>query len=73
MPDRIGEGHIIPSLGVIETTETDNILRFDGTMLYVEHDIYHNGQLVHRKYKRRVTAEVAKALGALLSGTSDRS
>jgi hypothetical protein len=55
-------GQLIEGLGVIETTETDNILRWDGAMVYVEHDVYHNGQIVHRRYKRRVTADVAKAL-----------
>jgi hypothetical protein len=66
MLDKRSEGQLIRNLGVIETTETDNILRWDGDMLYVEHDVYHNGQLVHRRYKRRVTAEVAKALLAVL-------
>ncbi|MGQ4275131.1 hypothetical protein [Terrihabitans sp. B22-R8] len=56
------EGHLIEELGVVETTETDSILRWDGNELYVEQDIYHNGQLVHRKYRRRVTDEVARAL-----------
>ncbi len=56
------EGQLIEGLGVIETTETDNIVRWDGEKLYVEHDIYHNGQLVHSKYRRRVTREVAQAL-----------
>jgi hypothetical protein len=63
------EGQLIEGLGVIETTETDSILRWDGDQLYVEHDVYHNGQLVHRKYKRRVTADVAKALNGLLAST----
>jgi hypothetical protein len=66
MPDRRAEGQLIPTLGVIETTETDNVLRWDGEMLYVEHDVYHNGQLVHRRYKRRVTSDVARTLLALL-------
>ncbi|MFK8253384.1 hypothetical protein [Ancylobacter terrae] len=64
------EGQLIRGLGVIETTETDNVLRWDGTMLYVEHDIYHNGQLVHRKYRRRVTREVAKALLTVITPSS---
>ena len=34
----------------------------DGERLYVEHDVYHNGQLVHRKYRRTVTEPVARAL-----------
>ncbi|GBU19391.1 MULTISPECIES: hypothetical protein [Pseudomonadota] len=49
-------------LGVQETTESDNIVRWDGERLYVEHDVYHNGQLVHRKYRRTVTEPVARAL-----------
>ena len=49
-------------LGVQETTETDNIVRWDGERLYVEHDVYHNGQLVHRRYRRTVTEPVARAL-----------
>lgn len=49
-------------LGVQETSETDNIVRWDGERLYVEHDVYHNGQLVHRKYRRNVTEPVARAL-----------
>ena len=49
-------------LGVEETTETDNIVRWDGERLYVEHDVYHNWQLVHRKYRRNVTEPVARAL-----------
>lgn len=64
------EGQLIRGLGVIETTETDNVLRWDGQMLYVEHDIYHNGQLVHRKYRRRVTREVAKALLTVITPSS---
>ncbi|MEP9379028.1 hypothetical protein ABLE91_20105 [Aquabacter sp. CN5-332] len=64
------EGQFIEGLGVIETSESDNILRWDGTMVYVEHDIYHNGQLVHSKYKKRVTKEVAKALLSSISATS---
>lgn len=60
------EGQLIEALGVIETTETDHVVRWDGQMLYVEHDVYHNGQLVHAKYKRRVTREVARALADIL-------
>ncbi len=60
------EGQLIKGLGVIETTESDEILRWDGEKLYVEHDIYHNGQLVHRRYRRRVTREVAEALRHML-------
>ena len=62
MRDKTTEGQLVQGLGVIETTETDNILRWDGHMVYVEHRVFHNGQMVHEKYKRRVTAEVAKAL-----------
>ncbi|GLK81693.1 hypothetical protein [Methylopila turkensis] len=62
MPDARQEGELIQGLAVIETSETDNVLRWDGTSVYVEHDVYHNGQLVHRKYRRKVTPEVARAL-----------
>ncbi|MCK0209679.1 hypothetical protein MWN33_16725 [Starkeya koreensis] len=61
------EGQLKPDIGVIETTESDNILRWDGTNLYVEQDVYHNGQLVHRRYKRRVTKHVAQALALVLA------
>ena len=54
-------------LGVEETTDTDHIVRWDGEKLYVEHDIYHNGQLVHRKYRKNVTEPVARALQALIN------
>lgn len=67
MPGKEREGRLIRDLGVIETTETDNVLRWDGERLYVEHDVYHNGQLVHRKYRKKVTAEVARALQDLLA------
>jgi hypothetical protein len=60
----------IEGLGVIETTQTDNILRWDGDMVYVEYDVYHNGQMVHSKYKKRVTREVATALLAVLTEKS---
>ena len=66
MHEKRAEGQLIPTLGVIETTETDNVLRWDGEMLYVEHDVYHNGQLVQRHYKRRVTSDVARSIQALL-------
>jgi hypothetical protein len=59
---------LIPTLGVIETTETDNILRWDGTDLYVETDVFHNGNLVHAKYHRKVTAQVLRTVAALLEG-----
>ena len=45
----------------------DGVVRWDGERLYVEHDIYHNGQLVHRKYRKNVTEPVAKALQALIN------
>ena len=67
MPNKPPEGLLIAEMGVIETVESDNILRWDGQVLYVEQDIYHNGQLVHRKYRRRVTKEVAKALMAVVA------
>ena len=54
-------------LGVEETSESDNIVRWDGERLYVEHDVYHNGQLVHRKYRRTVTEPVARALQAIIN------
>ncbi|AWN36260.1 MULTISPECIES: hypothetical protein [Methylobacterium] len=54
-------------LGVEETTESDNIVRWDGERLYVEQDVYHNGQLVHRKYRRTVTEPVARALLAVIT------
>lgn len=61
------EGNLIPEIGVVETVESDNILRWDGSNLYVEQDIFHNGQLVHRRYKRRVTKPVAQALAIVLA------
>ncbi|OYX13835.1 MAG: hypothetical protein B7Z15_05975 [Rhizobiales bacterium 32-66-8] len=64
------EGQFIEGLGVIETSTTDNVLRWDGTLVYVEHDIYHNGQLVHSKYRRKVTKEVARALLAAITAAS---
>jgi hypothetical protein len=54
-------------LGVIETVESDNIVRWDGQRLYVEQDVYHNGQLVHRKYRRTITEPVARALSAIIT------
>ncbi|MCB4769541.1 hypothetical protein LGR54_13060 [Ancylobacter sp. Lp-2] len=66
MPSSTPTGNLIHEMGVVETTQSDNILRWDGEELYVEQDIYHNGQLVHRKYKRRVTRNVAQALATLL-------
>ncbi|MGH1589300.1 hypothetical protein ACRBEV_14240 [Methylobacterium phyllosphaerae] len=54
-------------LGVEETIESDNIVRWDGERLYVEQDVYHNGQLVHRKYRRTVTEPVARVLSMILN------
>ena len=62
-----GSAILRDDLGVEETTETDNIVRWDGERLYVEHDVYHNGQLVHRKYHRNVTEPVAGALLAVIN------
>jgi hypothetical protein len=73
MPDKIVEEHLRADLGVKETTVTDDIVRWDGETLYVEHDIYHNGQLVHRKYRRKVTKPIARALLDLVEGPSGAS
>ena len=54
-------------LGVEETIESDNIVRWDGERLYVEQDVYHNGQLVHRKYRRTVTEPVARVLPTVVN------
>jgi hypothetical protein len=59
---------LIEGLKVLETVESDNVLRWDGQALYVEQDVYHNGQLVHRKYRRKVTAEVARVLLSVVAG-----
>lgn len=64
MPSQLDDGLLRPALGVKETIETDNVLRWDGEKLYVEQDVYHNGQLVHRRYKRNVTGAVAAVLDA---------
>ena len=72
MLDKRLDGELIQGLGVIETIESDNVLRWDGSMVYVEQDVYHNGQLVHRRYKRRVTAEVGRALLAALQDDGHR-
>jgi len=66
MRDSTSGGQIVAGLGVIETTESDNILRWDGTMVYVEQKVFHNGQMVHECYRKRVTAEVARALLATI-------
>ena len=52
-------------LGVKESVQSDNVLRWDGERLYVEQDIFHNGQLVHRKYRRTVTDQVVQLLSGL--------
>lgn len=67
MQTTTGAPTLRPELGVEETSETDNVVRWDGERLYVEHDIYHNGQLVHRKYRRTVTEAVARALQAIIN------
>ena len=56
-------------LGVEETIESDNVVRWDGERLYVEQGIFHNGQLVHRKYRRTITEPVARALLAVINRT----
>ncbi len=66
---KVEEGRLIAPLGVIETTKSDNILRWDGTELYVEQDVYHNGQLVHSGYRRKVTRDVARRLASVLIDT----
>ena len=66
MPDQEPRAQLRPDLGVIETVESDEIVRWDGERLYVEQDVYHNGQLVHRKYRRNVSEPVGRALAALL-------
>lgn len=67
MPETSTKSQVRPQLGVIETVESDNIVRWDGTRLYVEQDVYHNGQLVHRKYRRTITEPVARALAEIIS------
>lgn len=66
MQDKPQEGRFIENLGVVETVESDNIVRWDGERLYVECDIYHNGQMVHAKYRRNVSKPVAQHLLTLL-------
>lgn len=63
---KMDQGQLIKALGVIETTKTDNIVRWDGSDLYIEHQVYHNGQLVHSAYRKKVTREVAQAIAKLL-------
>ncbi len=67
MLTQTGNSILRGDLGVEETTESDNIVRWDGERLYVEQDVYHNGQLVHRKYRRTVTEPVARALWAIIN------
>jgi hypothetical protein len=67
MAESAFQGQVRGPLGVIETTESDNIVRWDGERLYVEQDVYHNGQLVHRKYRRTVTEPIARAISAMLA------
>jgi hypothetical protein len=71
MSARSDDALLRPALGVKETVESDNILRWDGERLYVEQDVFHNGQLVHRKYKRGVTPAVAASLAKLISPARD--
>ncbi len=66
MPDRSLGDLNRPVSGVGQTIESDNIVRWDGERLYVEQDIYENGQLMHRKYRRTVSEPVARALATLL-------
>jgi hypothetical protein len=67
MLTQTGNSILRGDLGVEETVESDNIVRWDGERLYVEQDVYHNGQLVHRKYRRTVTEPVARALWAIIN------
>lgn len=71
MTGQLLDGELRPALGVIETVESDGVLRWDGERLYVEQDVYHNGQLVHRRYRRNVTAAVAEAVGRALAWRPD--
>ena len=70
MTDRTLDEQKRTTLEVGETVESDNIIRWDGERLYIEQDVYKNGQLVHRKYRRTVTDSVAQALSSLLAGTT---
>jgi hypothetical protein len=67
MLNQTGSSILRGDLGVEETIESDNIVRWDGERLYVEQDVFHNGQLVHSKYRKRVTRDVAEALRATLA------
>jgi hypothetical protein len=70
MTDRMLGEQNRQALGVGETVESDNIVRWDGERLYVEQDVYENGQLLHRRYRRTVTEPVARALSALLASST---
>jgi len=67
MLSQTGSSILRGDLGVEETIESDNIVRWDGERLYVEQDVFHNGQLVHRKYRRTVTEPVARTLWAIIN------
>ena len=67
MPDKESQTQLRPDLGVIETVESDEIVRWDGQRLYVEQTVFHNGQMVHRKYRRNITEPVARALAAIIT------
>ena len=67
MPETLPDQKLRHDLGVVERIESDNIVRWDGERLYVEQDVYHNGQLVHRKYRRNISEPVARALAHLLA------
>ncbi len=70
MPEPMSDQKLRPDLGVVETIESDNIVRWDGERLYVEQDVYHNGQLVHRKYRRNITEPVARRLAQILTAST---
>jgi hypothetical protein len=67
MLSQTGNSILREDLGVEETIESDNIVRWDGERLYVEQDVFHNGQLVHRKYRRTVTEPVARVLWTIIN------
>ena len=67
MLTQTGNSILRGDLGVEETIESDNIVRWDGERLYVEQDVFHNGQLVHRKYRRTVSEPVAHALWEIIN------
>jgi hypothetical protein len=51
-------------LGLDETVECDNVLRWDGSKLYVEERVYRSGRK-SRTDKRDVTLEVADRISRL--------